>query len=162
MCSCGGGHWSPSDPHLVAATVNLTTGLVSNLLLHLWHRVLLLWEQGVRVIAVIARLRTHPHATYHTVMQGTTMHIAMYHISRTTLYNTMYHTLICRKQWKNNIQFCTKLLQYHRSHTICIPHPVTYKYFRLITTQHLPQAVPNGLRSYEMGYNTSNQSTTPG
>ena len=47
---------------------------------------------------------------------------------------------------KYQIQYCTKLLQYHRSHTMrnipicdCIPHTPTYYTFINITTQHLPQ-----------------------
>ena len=39
---------------MAAFSVALSAGLLSNLLLHLWHRLLLLWEHGVRVIAVIA------------------------------------------------------------------------------------------------------------
>ena len=99
----------------------------------------------------------HPHATYHTVMQGTTMHIAMYHISRTTLYNTMYHTLICRKQNCYNTT----------GHILCAPYhlhtsPRNILYFRLHHNTTSTTSCTNGLRSYEMRYDTSNQSTTPG
>ena len=71
-----------------------------------------------------------PHATYHTIM-CTMLGTTMYHISPTTLYNAMYHTIICRIQCTlYNIQYCTKLLQPHGSHTmrtipICIPHHAT-------------------------------------
>ena len=142
-------HWSPFG----CTHCQLTTGLVSNLLLHLWHRVLLLWEQGVRVIAVIARLRTHmppinarhhdahcnvPHITYHTVQ---------YHVSHP----------ICR------IQNCYNTT----GHILCAPYhlhtsPRNILYFRLHHNTTSTTSCTNGLRSYEMRYDTSNQSTTPG